>query len=104
VFLIVALALLLFLPSPWNAVGFAASLVAFFGEIGFWHRRVKGRRVRVGAETLVGSKATVLSACRPDGQVRVEGEIWEARCADGADPGDTVTVISRDELLLVVAK
>ena len=103
-FFIVGLALLFVLPSPWNVVGFAVSLVAFIGEVGFWQRRVKGRRVRAGAETLIGSTATVLAACRPDGQVRVSGEIWEARCADGADPGDTVTVVAREDLLLVVAK
>jgi membrane protein implicated in regulation of membrane protease activity len=104
VFFIVGLALLFVLPSPWNVVGFVVSLVAFIGEVGFWQRRVKGSRVRAGSETLIGSTATVLAACRPDGQVRVAGEIWEARCADGADPGDTVTVVAREDLLLVVAK
>jgi membrane-bound serine protease (ClpP class) len=104
VFFIVAIALLFVLPSPWNIIGSAVSLVVFFGEVGFWNQRVKGRRVRAGAETLVGATATVTSACRPDGQVRVAGEIWEARCADGADPGDTVTVVSREDLLLVVSK
>jgi membrane protein implicated in regulation of membrane protease activity len=42
-------------------------------------------------------------ACRPLGQVAVAGERWEARCDAGADVGDVVTVVGRDELLLIVA-
>jgi membrane protein implicated in regulation of membrane protease activity len=34
--------------------------------------------------------------------VRLNGEIWEARCAAGASPGDRVRVIGRDGLTLVV--
>jgi membrane-bound serine protease (ClpP class) len=56
----------------------------------------------VGAQTLIGREATVISPCRPEGQVRLDGEIWQARCAAGADPGDTVRVTARDGLLLVV--
>jgi membrane protein implicated in regulation of membrane protease activity len=104
VFLIVALVLLLVLPWPWSLVGFVVSLVLFFGELGFWHRRVRNRRKEVGAQTLVGKRAEVVSACRPDGQVRLSGEIWAARCADDADTGETVTVVGRDRLTLVVER
>ena len=41
-------------------------------------------------------------ACRPVGQVRLDGEIWEARCEAGASPGDQVRVIGRDKLALLV--
>ena len=41
-------------------------------------------------------------ACRPEGQVRIAGEIWRARCAAGADVGDTVGVREVDGLMLVV--
>ena len=99
---IVALVLLLALPHPWNVVGFAAGLVCFIGEIGFWHRTVRHRRAVVGAQTLIGEQATVLSPCRPTGQVRVSGTIWAARCEAGADAGDTVRVVDRERLTLVV--
>jgi membrane protein implicated in regulation of membrane protease activity len=102
VFLIVGLVLLFLLPSPWNVVGSTCAFVLFLGELGFWHRRVRGQPKAVGAQTLVGQTATVISTCRPDGQVRVSGEIWAARCLGGADPGDTVRVVGRDELTLVV--
>jgi len=104
VFLLVAIALLLVLPSPWNAVGFAICFFLFIGEVVFWNSRVRGRRARVGAQTLIGQRATVVSPCHPDGQVRLQGEIWHARCAEGADPGDTVIVTARDKLTLVVER
>jgi len=101
-FVIVALVLLLALPSPWNVAGFAAALVCFVGEIGFWHRTVRHRRAVVGAHTLIGQLATVVSPCRPNGQVRVTGAIWAARCTAGAEVGDTVRIVDRDRLTLVV--
>src|SRR5579871_6865726 len=101
-FLLVALVLLFALPSPWNLVGFAGGLVCFAAEIVFWHRTVRGRRASVGAQMLIGETGVVISACRPTGQVRLQGEIWAARCDDGADPGDTVEVVARKALTLVV--
>jgi membrane protein implicated in regulation of membrane protease activity len=98
-----ALLLLLVLPSPWNLVGFAASLVLAVFEFGFWHRRVRGIRVSAGAETLVGTSGTVVQACTPEGLVRVGGETWAARCEQGAQVGERVTVVARDELMLTVA-
>ena len=103
-FVIVALVLLLALPHPWNVVGFAGGLVCFLGELAFWHRTVRHHRAVVGAQTLIGQQATVISPCRPVGQVRVSGAIWAARCEAGADPGDTVTVIERDRLTLIVER
>jgi membrane protein implicated in regulation of membrane protease activity len=103
-FLFVALVLLLFLPSPWDLVGFVAALVIFLGELGFWNRTVRGRRKAVGAQTLIGKTARVVSACRPNGQVRVSGEIWAASCSAGAGKGEAVTILSRDGLTLVVER
>lgn len=97
-----ALLLLIVLPSPWNVVGFAASLVLAVFEFGFWHRRVRGMRVRAGAETLEGAPGTVVEACLPEGLVRVRGETWAARCDSGAQVGEQVTVVGRDDLTLVV--
>jgi membrane protein implicated in regulation of membrane protease activity len=102
VFFIVALVLLFLLPSPWNFVGFLAGLTVFVGEVLFWNRKVRGQRKAVGAETLTGKAATVVSPCRPSGQVRIAGEIWAARCSAGADAGETVTVVGRDGLTLLV--
>jgi membrane-bound ClpP family serine protease len=102
VFVLLALVLLVVLPSPWGFVGFGIALVCFGGEVLFWQRKVRGRRAVVGADTMIGEVGTVVSACRPTGQVRVLGEIWAAQCELGAGAGDTVTVVGRRNLTLIV--
>jgi membrane protein implicated in regulation of membrane protease activity len=64
-----------------------------------WSRR---RRAVTGPEALIGRTARVITTCRPAGQVRVAGELWRARSASGADPGDEVVVRDRDGLTLLV--
>jgi membrane protein implicated in regulation of membrane protease activity len=98
VFFVVAVALLFILPAPWNVIGFVASLVVAIVEVAFWNRTVRRRPPRVGAETLLGSRATVIDP----GQVRVSGEIWEATSSASLNPGEIVTVVGRDGLTLVV--
>jgi membrane-bound serine protease (ClpP class) len=87
------------LPSPWGIVAVIAggsldvveSLVLLR-----WSRR---RRSPVGADALIGLPARVTSPT----QVRVNGEVWEAR-ADGAlRPGDEVDVVGIDGLTLEVS-
>jgi membrane protein implicated in regulation of membrane protease activity len=102
VFLIVGIALLLVLPGPWNAIAFGASIIGFGAEVAFWNRRVKTRKAATGVQTLVGRIASVTQSCRPRGQVCVAGELWEARCETGADPGDKVRVADVQGLTLVV--
>ncbi len=100
--IIVAVVLLLLLDGPWNWIAFVVVTLLWFAELYGWNRTVKNRRRVVGAETLIGKTAVVTEACRPVGQVRLDGEIWEARCEAGASPGDHVRVIGRDELALLV--
>lgn len=97
-----AVVLLLLLPTPWNVVGFIVVLPIWVLELFGWNRTVKHRRKAVGAQTLIGRDAIVSTPCRPVGQVRLDGEIWEARCDAGASVGDRVRVIGRDRLTLVV--
>jgi membrane-bound serine protease (ClpP class) len=103
-FLLAALAVLLILNSPWNLIVAAACIVGFVFEVGFWNLKVRGRRKQVGVEALVDAQGTVLTPCHPIGQVLVVGERWEARCADGADPGDKVRVVGIEGLTLTVRK
>ena len=100
--IILAFILLFLLPSPWNLIGFLVAIPLWFVELLAWNRTVKHRRRAVGVQTLIGKDATVTEPCRPSGQVRLDGEIWEARCDAGADPGDTVRVVGREDLTLVV--
>ena len=74
----------------------------FVLEIGFWQRRVRGQKVQTGAENLVGATGEVTEALAPVGQVRVLGELWEARAASALPPGARVRVIALDGLMLEV--
>ena len=73
-------------------------------EATFLMRYSRRRKARVGAETMIGRRARVDTACLPDGQVRLDGERWAARCEGGAAEGDTVIVRGRDELTLIVER
>src|SRR5262249_13184564 len=96
-------ALLLFLPVPWNVAGFMVAVLLGIGEATLWHRTVRGQRAAVGADTLIGREAIVVTPCRPEGQVRIDAEIWSAQCPAGADEGERVQVVGRRRLQLVVA-
>jgi membrane-bound ClpP family serine protease len=91
-----------FLDSPWRwvVIGLAAAWEGF--EIALW-LRYRNRRSITGAEAIVGTPGRALTACRPDGQVRVKGQIWKAHCAVGVGAGDDVVVESIDGIRLVVA-
>ena len=87
-------------PWTWVAVALGATFeLAETGSLIWWSKR---RRVAVGTETLVGRRAVVSVDCRPQGQVRVAGEIWQARCDAGADVGEAVVVREVRGLTLVV--
>jgi membrane protein implicated in regulation of membrane protease activity len=100
--ILVAIALLLVLPSPWNGIGAAVAILLGIGEIYLWNSTVRGRRARVGAATLIGREAVVVTALAPSGQVRIDGEIWAARGSHPAAVDDTVRIVGRDRLTLIV--
>lgn len=46
-------------------------------------RRAFRRPARGGTEHLIGRVALAASPLRPEGQIKLDGEIWSARSADG---------------------
>jgi membrane-bound serine protease (ClpP class) len=103
VLIVVAILLLLFVLSP--AVGIAVLVVAIALEgleVAFWMRFLRRYRISTGAEGMLGEIGVVADPCRPEGTVRLRGEIWRARCPGGAAPGETVKVIAVDGLTLEV--
>lgn len=94
----------LVLDEPWNWVAVGLGAAWEIGEtvlLIWWSKR---RRSVVGAEALVGRTAIVAADCMPDGQVRVAGELWRARCEAGAGAGAEVVVREVDGLTLVVER
>lgn len=101
--LLVALALALFvLDAPWNWAVVVVGAVLEAGETGFWLWYTRRRRATVGVETLIGRRAVVVSALAPEGQVRLDGELWRARSAEPLAPGAGVVVRRIDGLTLDV--
>lgn len=101
--LVLAVLLAVFvLDPPWDVAVVAAGAALELTETGFLIWWSKRRRAVVGAEALVGRRAVVAADCMPDGQVRVAGELWGARCEAGAGAGDEVVVTAVDGLTLEV--
>ncbi|HEY4347347.1 MAG TPA: NfeD family protein [Gaiellaceae bacterium] len=93
---------LLFLPQGWGLAAVAAAAVC---EVAFWVvgiRYSRRRRSDVGVQTLVGREAEAISALSPAGQVKVGGEVWEARAPSGARAGETLRITRVDGLTLEV--
>jgi membrane protein implicated in regulation of membrane protease activity len=102
IFLLAVIAKMLWIEGPWGWVLIGVAAAVEVGESFLWLRWNRRRRAKVGVEVLEGAAAVVLSPCRPDGQVRVQGEIWAARCEEGASPGERVVVERVDGLTLTV--
>jgi membrane-bound serine protease (ClpP class) len=101
-FVIAVILAVFVVPSPWGLVLVGVAAVIEIGETFFWIWLSQRHRIKMGAETLLGAAAEVVTPCRPEGQVRIQGELWRARCESGADPGDKVRVVERDGLTLLV--
>lgn len=100
--LLLALVCLVFLPSPWGLVAALASSAAWILEVAFLHRRVRGRKIQTGVENLVGATGEVTDPLMPVGQVRVLGELWQARASSDLPRGTPVRVVALEDLVVQV--
>lgn len=76
----------------------AAGVTAFFLGVTYLALRAQLGRSATGAEGMAGQKAVVVDSDR----VRVMGELWRARGAEGLPPGSEVVVREVEGLLLKV--
>jgi membrane protein implicated in regulation of membrane protease activity len=90
------------LPSPWGVVAVAGALTIDVVETAVFIHWSKRRRAAVGAEALVGRTAVVVQPLTPRGQVKLDGELWEASSVYAFVPGDEVVVTQVDGLVLEV--
>ncbi|MGH7404995.1 MAG: NfeD family protein [Candidatus Methylomirabilales bacterium] len=85
-------------------LGVTAATTAFFvfaiGAVFRAHRR----QPATGREGLVGQVGVARTRLNPDGLIFIRGEIWNATCADGAEPGEQVQVAAVAGLKLKVKK
>jgi membrane-bound serine protease (ClpP class) len=90
------------LSAPWGVVAILGGVGIEVGEAWFWIHFSRRRRAVTGAEGMIGRLAEVVEPCRPRGRVRVHGELWRARCEEGAEAGETVVVLGVHGLTLEV--
>jgi len=90
------------LPSPWGVVAVVVGFTLDMAETLFFWNRWRGRRARVGVETLVGRTAAVVSPLLPEGQVKIDGELWRARSDRPVESGAEVVVTAVEGLTLLV--
>lgn len=90
------------LPAPWGWVAVLTAATIDVVETAFFVRWSKRRRAAVGAETLIGRTAVVVRALAPQGQVKLDGEVWQAHGPVGLLPGDEVVVTAVEGLVLAV--
>jgi membrane-bound serine protease (ClpP class) len=86
----------------WAVALIAGATTLEISQTLFWLWYSQRRAVQVGAENLIGLVVEVAEECRPYGHVRVQGELWRARCAEGVARGERVRIAGRDGLTLEV--
>ena len=102
IFLIACFLAVFVVPEPWGLVLVLVAGIIEIGETWFWIHYSRRRSVQVGAETMIGARAVTVGELRPRGQVRLDGEFWDAVCEAGADAGAPVVVVGREGLTLLV--
>jgi membrane-bound serine protease (ClpP class) len=105
VLLILALILaLVFLPLPWALL---VIVLAAIMELSLWFfgiRYSRRRRAQVGVQMLIGTVGEAITSLTPDGQVKVDGEIWKAHGPAGIRAGDPVRITGVEGLTLEVER
>jgi membrane-bound serine protease (ClpP class) len=92
---------IMFLDWPWHAL-VILGLVAFEGlEIALFLKLRKMRTI-IGAEAMAGATGVALTDCRPNGQVKLKGQVWRARCPQGVDAGEEIRVTKMEGIFLEV--
>jgi membrane-bound serine protease (ClpP class) len=66
--------------------------------------RTQRQKATTGMEGLIGQVGTARTPLRPEGRIFVGGELWSARCEEGAETGDKVRVQAVKGLMLMVGK
>jgi membrane-bound serine protease (ClpP class) len=95
---------ILFVPWPWSLLVVFGGVIIEVGEVVWGLRLARRWKPKTGAEAMIGEKAEVVARCGPLGQVRVRGELWQARCAESAEPGEHVRVERIEGLTLIVTR
>jgi membrane-bound serine protease (ClpP class) len=83
-------------------VGATLAAAALFGLALTLLVRARRRPLQSGAAELIGLQGQVLGCTGREGFALIQGELWRARAVQPLQPGQTVRVVGRDGLTLLV--
>jgi membrane-bound serine protease (ClpP class) len=84
-------------------ISVALVMSGIFGFVVYKVAQARRMKVKVGPERLMGKTGIAMSPLKPQGEVRVEGQIWRAETIGAhINTGDPVEVVSREGLILRV--
>lgn len=89
--------------SVWAVAVFA---IIIAGLIGYLVKREYFKPTTTGQEAMIGDTGQIISWEEKTGQVRINGEIWQARSENKLKlaKGDIISVKGTDELVLIIEK
>jgi len=93
---------LIFLPFPANLAVIGLAGLCELGVMLLGFRYTNHFKRKVGVETLIGETARAITALAPDGQVKLNGEIWQGRAESTIRAGACVRVKAIHGLTLEV--
>jgi len=80
----------------------ALSALAVAGTLAWLAWKARSRPVSTGQEGLKGRRAEARTALDPRGKVFVHGELWNAEAEQRVEAGETVEILSVEDLVLKV--
>jgi membrane protein implicated in regulation of membrane protease activity len=92
----------LFLSAPWNAILVVGAALVDVSQTAFYLRWSQRRRAPAGAQALIGQAGVAVTPLSPQGQIRIQGELWQARSSAVVDVGALVVVRGAEGLVLDV--
>lgn len=84
------------------AIGF--SIFVIFAVGGYFAYRSFNKKISVGLESMIGSKATIKQWADQKGQIIYEGEMWRATSTDTFEPNDTCIITDYNNMTLTIKK
>ena len=87
---------------PWVAIAVSTAfggITAFLVRLAVRARRLKAR---LGADALVGHRASAMEPLNPEGHVLVDGEIWRAIADEMVPAGTPLQIVGHEQYLLKV--
>jgi membrane-bound serine protease (ClpP class) len=79
------------------------AMASIFSFIVYKAAKARLSKVRTGKEALIGARGIAVSDLKPNGEIRVVGEFWQAKAKDDwIKKGEEVEVIDMEGLFLVV--